>query len=774
MSAVRGYCPSACLMLLAGVVSAASPPVTPGATAAAPDKAWSSADLQHLDDRQTNLHRRVWLLYGGTAALGADARGRSLAQDVNEWVADATVSAQLRELRRRAEQQAHAGDVRAARVSLDAAEKLLDTTERRLALVSGYWSLRLAVERQHQMWQQWLLLAPSDMATASRQHIDEFEAVVRRDYVPSGNAATVMTDVHSLLQGYDTERGKLAAYISERSERDNSTDGQLRRTPCSEPVLVPQNYSDIPVSADHPVSVRRNVDVSNYYPDEARRAWISGKVVLRLSIDVTGCELQAEVIRSSGAPELDAAALQVVEDMRFNPAEQRGKVIASRPTIPVKFELNQPGTAANGAVSATPQAAPAGELQQARHLLAAGDAAGARATLDALLAREPDDADALVVRADAYRQLGQLDKALEDATQAVRLRPDGHDGYFSRGRVLLDQRKYDESIAQFSRAIELNPRDDWALANRGMDYVWKQDAEHARADLDAAYALNSRNYVVFHGRATLAQQSQDLPAAVTAYSAALQIDPQDLWALRQRAAAHWRLGEDALALADANNLVQQRPQAADSYLTRVRYRGRLDFPDRTADLAAALALEPRLTAALSMQAQLQLEKKDYAGAITTLTDTMNAGNDNALLRMKRAIAYVRNSQSDLAQQDIVAAHAAARTADAHNELCWVLALAAVALDDALQECDAALTSGQDWAYLDSRGLVLYRLQRYDEAIESYDAALAKRAGQASSLYGRGLAKRARGDKQAGEADIHAAINANHHVVDDIPADASAP
>jgi TonB family protein len=779
MSVMRSCRASVCLMLLAGAASAAPPPVMPGAIAAAPDKR-SNADLQYLDDRESKLHRAVWLLYGATAALGADVGGRSLAQDVNEWVADSAVSAQLRSLRRRAAQQAHAGNVRAARASLDAAEKLLDTAEQRLALVSDYWSLRLALVRQQELWQQWLLQAPSDMATASRQHIDELETVLRRDYVPSGNTGTVIADVRNLLQGYDSERGKLAGYVS---ERDNSTAGQLRATPCPEPGPPPQNNSGGPISADHPVGIRGSVDVSKYYPDETRRAWISGRIMLRLSIDATGCEQQAKVIRSSGAPELDAAAIQVVEHMRFYPAQRSGRFIGSQPALPVNFELHEPGTAAstpsvgtaaNAAASAASPTLPQSDLQHMRRLLDAGQVVEARDAADALLAREPDNADALVARANAYRQLGRPDKAFEDSARVLQLRPDAPDGYFQSGLALLEQRKYDESIAQFSRAIELNPRDDWALANRGLDYALKQDVEHAHADLDAAYALNSGNYVVFHGRGVLAQQSQDLGTAITAYSAALQVNPQDVWALRRRAAAHWKLGEDALALVDANAVVQQRPKAADSYLTRAYYRGWQDFSDRTADLATALALEPRSTGALSMQAHLQIDKKDYVGAIRTLTDAINVGSDNMAMRTWRAIAYVRDSKSELGQQDIAAARAAAQTANAHNELCWVLALAAVALDDALQECDAALTTGQESAYLDSRGLVLYRLRRFEEAIASYDAALAKRPGQANSLYGRGLAKRARGDSQAGDADIQAAISADHHIVDDIPADASPP
>jgi tetratricopeptide (TPR) repeat protein len=65
--------------------------------------------------------------------------------------------------------------------------------------------------------------------------------------------------------------------------------------------------------------------------------------------------------------------------------------------------------------------------------------------------------------------------------------------------------------------------------------------------------------------------------------------------------------------------------------------------------------------------------------------------------------------------------------------------------------------------LDSRGFVLLRLGRYDDAIAAYDAALKARAGQGTSLYGRGVAERLKGDAVAGDADLKAALALDAHV-----------
>jgi tetratricopeptide (TPR) repeat protein len=58
--------------------------------------------------------------------------------------------------------------------------------------------------------------------------------------------------------------------------------------------------------------------------------------------------------------------------------------------------------------------------------------------------------------------------------------------------------------------------------------------------------------------------------------------------------------------------------------------------------------------------------------------------------------------------------------------------------------------------MDSRGFAYLRLRRLDDGLADYDEALKLNPKQASSLYGRGLAKLKKGDAAGGEADIAAA------------------
>jgi tetratricopeptide (TPR) repeat protein len=72
-------------------------------------------------------------------------------------------------------------------------------------------------------------------------------------------------------------------------------------------------------------------------------------------------------------------------------------------------------------------------------------------------------------------------------------------------------------------------------------------------------------------------------------------------------------------------------------------------------------------------------------------------------------------------------------------------------------CNRAIaTQTHDIGDYDSLGLAHLKMKAWDKAIADYDHALYTRPDLTISLYGRGLAKLARGDLAGGHADIAAA------------------
>jgi hypothetical protein len=92
-----------------------------------------------------------------------------------------------------------------------------------------------------------------------------------------------------------------------------------------------------------------------------------------------------------------------------------------------------------------------------------------------------------------------------------------------------------------------------------------------------------------------------------------------------------------------------------------------------------------------------------------------------------------------------------------NSRCFERGLAKINLEGALQDCESALKTKPNAAnIIDSKGLVLYQLGRYPQALEIYNQALAIAPKQAASLYMRGMTKQKLGDSAGGAADIAAA------------------
>ena len=96
-----------------------------------------------------------------------------------------------------------------------------------------------------------------------------------------------------------------------------------------------------------------------------------------------------------------------------------------------------------------------------------------------------------------------------------------------------------------------------------------------------------------------------------------------------------------------------------------------------------------------------------------------------------------------------------KDAEALNNRCWARAMVGDS-KTALKDCNEALQLRPVYAdALDSRGFVKLKIGEPSSAIGDYEAALQIKK-QASSLYGRGIAKKQTGDSTGGDSDITAA------------------
>jgi tetratricopeptide (TPR) repeat protein/transglutaminase-like putative cysteine protease len=405
-------------------------------------------------------------------------------------------------------------------------------------------------------------------------------------------------------------------------------------------------------------------------------------------------------------------------------------------------------------------------LTRGNLLLDHGDYDRARADLDHAVTLDPHSARALADRGIASAHQGDDVAARRDFDAAAAIDPRNAVVFRGRGLLALRAGHAAEAIAAFTTALEIKPDNGFALQRRASAYVLAGDDDHALADTDSMLRLQPEVLGTYVIRAGIFLRRGRADDAAAEARAALAAGNGGVDACLTAGAIYASLHRTDDAMRVFDQALKAKP-AARIFVARARARPESDLAGRKADLDEALKLEPHDSAALIARADAQTRAGDYAGAIATLADASVRGAHQAELLTWRGVDYWRSKQDALAEKDFSAAASAAKTAEDRNTLCWIKAMAGVALASALVDCQAALAAKPDTAaYLDSEGFTLLRLGRLDDAIAAYTRALSFRAASAPSLFGRGVAELRRGGVKQGDADVAAARHQDGDIVEE--------
>lgn len=383
---------------------------------------------------------------------------------------------------------------------------------------------------------------------------------------------------------------------------------------------------------------------------------------------------------------------------------------------------------------------------------------------DKALKVNPRSANALAGRGMAHQWKDERLLAREDLDKAAAIDPRNPVVPRVRGMLALRAGNLAEAAADFGDSLALQPDNVFSLRWRAETY--RQSGEYDKALADSAAVIKLQPSVLseysFRAR-VLRQKGNNTAAGLREADAVAAANPDNPDAYILAAEIYQSSGKDAQAMQLLERSLTIAPTIR-AYLTRAAYRPKADLAGRRADAESALALDFGSVTARFVLADAQSDAREYAGALATLEKAMAIRGETPQLLTARGIVHARSGQPAIATADFAAARKKGTGPIELNRLCWSLATAGVALDVALSACDAAVAQlPHEAAFLDSRGFVLLRMGRYDEAIAAYDAALKARAEQDTSLYGRGVARRLKGDTVAGDADLKAALVVNAHL-----------
>lgn len=214
--------------------------------------------------------------------------------------------------------------------------------------------------------------------------------------------------------------------------------------------------------------------------------------------------------------------------------------------------------------------------------------------------------------------LGQGDNegAIADYTRAIELDPGNSRAWNNRGLAHANLAQTEQALADYTKAIEFDPGYIRAYKNRLLIVEQQRDLQAMARDYGVLAELEEDNAdAYYYAQGNALQESGDLAGARVAYDAAIAADPEQVDALYNRAIINFTENNLDGALFDLDSAIELSPRAANAYYTRgLLHNARGDKQRAIGDFTRALELQPQYPEALLGRASVYHEIGEVASA----------------------------------------------------------------------------------------------------------------------------------------------------------------
>lgn len=145
----------------------------------------------------------------------------------------------------------------------------------------------------------------------------------------------------------------------------------------------------------------------------------------------------------------------------------------------------------------------------------------------------------------------------------------GHVSYYSdRGYKYLEDENYDLAIAEYTKAIDLDPTLASLYYNRGVAYGHKSNYDLAIADYSKSIELDPEYVDAFINRGIAYSSTGDYDQAFHDFNKAIELNPNDPFPFYNRAIAFETIGNYESALADYDRAIELNFNYPGVYINR--------------------------------------------------------------------------------------------------------------------------------------------------------------------------------------------------------------
>ncbi len=166
-------------------------------------------------------------------------------------------------------------------------------------------------------------------------------------------------------------------------------------------------------------------------------------------------------------------------------------------------------------------------ISDAVKLQNSGDLGGAEALYQQVLQIDPQNFDALNMLGVIATKLGMNDVAVELTTAAIQVNPLVSSAYVNRGNAYRNMRDFEKALEEYNNALEIAPNDFDANNNAGSLYVITKDYPNALTHLKKALQVNPNASEVHTNLGAAYLLRNRLDEAANHLETALQLNPRD-------------------------------------------------------------------------------------------------------------------------------------------------------------------------------------------------------------------------------------------------------
>ncbi len=382
-----------------------------------------------------------------------------------------------------------------------------------------------------------------------------------------------------------------------------------------------------------------------------------------------------------------------------------------------------------------------------RHLRSRGPGPLAGGCASAKSEQEPD-----LAPVQSEHDVEQLDNVITDLARAIA----------GRGETYAAMGRHEEALADFTRAIKLDPSHAGVMNGRGETHAAMGSGDEALADLTQVIDLDPNLTWVNGSRSEADEANGRGEEALADYTRAIDLDPNDARALCSRGRTYRLMGRGEEALADYTRAIDLGLSLAWAIGSRGQAYQAMDRGEEAlADFTRAIDLDLSLARAIAGRGETHAAMGRHAEALADFTRAIDLDPGDAWAIGSRGQAYQAMGRGEEALADFT------RAIDLDPSLAWAIAgrgethaamgRHAEALADFTRAID--LDPGDAWA-IGSRGQVHQAMGRHEEALADYTRAIDLNPNLAWAIAGRGVTFRLMGRHEEALADYTRAIDLN--------------